>query len=75
MFQDVRVRFVLRAVIVAAAAGFAAAAPFFADNPAVVIPGAVLVALTGYLGLGAAVPQIEPSIGNKMEDDGSDHPR
>lgn len=65
-------RFLLRAGIATALAGLGAAAGALTDGgitvaEAITIATAALTAAGIYAGVGAAVPQVEPHIGNKME--------
>lgn len=69
MFQSVESRFALRAFVaglVAAAVSLQGQLPFdYAD----LIPAAIalVVGAGTYGAVGAAVPQVEPNVGNKME--------
>lgn len=63
MFDQAEARYALRAVIVAAGA-CAASLAAGADWKQALL--SFFVALGGYLGLGAAVPAVEPHIGKKM---------
>ena len=67
MFRNVEARFVLRATVAAVLAGLSAAAAIWIDNPVVQIASAVAGSFALYLGIGAASPQVEPNIGNKLE--------
>lgn len=67
MFQDVRARFALRIAIVAALAGLGALRASISDGltaaEVVDVVEVTLAAGAAYVGLGAALPQVEPSIG------------
>lgn len=70
MFQSVQSRFALRATVaglVAAAVSLQQQLPFDYSD---IIPAAIMfvVGAGTYGAVGAAVPQVEPNIGNKLED-------
>lgn len=63
MFSSVEARFALRAALV----GVAAAVPLWvAGQDWKQIVGSGVIAALAYAGIGAAVPQVEPSIGRKQ---------
>lgn len=69
MFDSVRTRFILRAVLVGVAV---AVAMLQRDTPGISLNDLVDAALyavgaaLSYAGVGAVVPQVEPSVGNKL---------
>lgn len=69
MFDSVRSRFALRAVLVGILAGIAVLKTALGDgdlSPAEIadVLGSTLGAALAYAGIGAAVPSVEPSIGH-----------
>lgn len=66
MFSTARSRYILRAAVAAALASLSVAATVWIDNPYVQMAGAGGAVLGAYLGIGAAVPQVEPSVGRKL---------
>lgn len=69
--MNVQARYVLRAAIAAALAGLGAASGALVDGgisaaEIITIISATLTAGGLYAGVGAAVPQVEPHIGNKL---------
>ncbi len=72
MFASVGSRYVLRAVVAALIAGVTAASAALTDGAfslidTVAVLSSVLGAFSVYLGLGAAIPSVEPFVGNKYE--------
>ena len=72
MFQNVLVRFALRSALVGLAAGVASlqASSLGSDLTQAELITAVLAAFSAalsYAGVGALIPQVEPSVGRKME--------
>ena len=74
MFASVTARYVLRCVLVgvAVAASSLQASAYGSSIDQGEVINAVLAAIVGalaYAGIGAASPQVEPNIGNTMDDD------
>ena len=67
MFDTPQKRAVLRAAVAAILAGCAAAAAIWVDNDYVQVAGSVAAVFGAYLGIGAAVPAVEPSVGRKRK--------
>lgn len=74
MFDNVKARFVLRTALVAVIAGLATLKGALGDGvldtaEIVDVVENTLQAAAAYAGIGALIPQVEPSIGVKQEDD------
>ena len=67
MFDSVGARFILRGAVAGALSALSAAAAIYVDNAAVQIAAGGFGAFTAYLGIGAALRPVEPSIGNRLE--------
>lgn len=68
MFDTPQKRAFLRAAVSATLAVLVVASGFWVDNVYVQMAGAAAGVFSAYLGVGAAVPQVEPNLGNKLED-------
>lgn len=67
MFDTPQERAFLRAAVAAILAGITAAASIWVDVDALQVAAAVAASFGAYLAVGAAVPQVEPNFGNKMD--------
>lgn len=67
IFESPRSRYFLRAGVTAALAVVGVAATIWIDNPYVKMASAGLGVLGAYLGVGAAVPSVEPFVGNQYQ--------
>lgn len=68
MFKTPQSRYLLRAAVTMILAGLSIAGTIWIDNPYIKIASGMVAVLASYLGIGIVSPQVEPFVGNKMED-------